>query len=103
MPSSTLHALAERFSSRTSHCEPKMSERTVRLGPSVAPPRAAPIAIAARTTAHTDAADNRILSFKGMYLLWLDCLRERAAARGEAFEGRRAPRAESQEIIARLI
>jgi hypothetical protein len=69
LPSSTLHALAERFSSRTSHCEPRMSERTVRLGPSAAPPLVELIAIPASAAANSRAADKIILSLKGMYLL----------------------------------
>src|SRR5215207_1968257 len=97
-PSSTLHAAADRFSSRTSHCEPRMSERTVRLGPLAAPPRAELMTKAPKATAHSKAADNRILILKG-YLQSV-CVVEGTIPRAGRADSRRAVRHGSQVIIA---
>src|SRR5215213_4387813 len=104
-PSSTLHAAAERLSSRTSHCSPSTSERTMRLAPFTwaAPERVELNATAARTTAHTAAADKSILNLKGIYLLSVVVSEGARRRGGAAQESRRESRVESQGIIALLI
>src|SRR5215210_5317774 len=104
-PSSTLQAAGERFSSRTSHCEPRMSERTMRLAPCAccAPLLVELSATATRTAAHSTAADKRILNLKGMYLLSVCVVEGSEPARRPG--GRSPPfvRFESQENYRLLI
>jgi hypothetical protein len=91
LPSSTLHAAAERFSSRTSHCDPRMSERTARFGlcAGAAPLLAAPSVSATAAAAHSNVAVNRILFLKGMCLLWFSVVKAGPTEEQESFCGRR--------------